>query len=110
MATLTANVQRFGVNFLATPFNCIGSVFDVTGTTVLIREANGTLRSWRSGRSAALNNLPGTGKDQIPAYTAFQVLPTAAITTNDAVLSVGTAIPTGSGNATPNAFSSGFGA
>lgn len=99
MAILTANVQRLGTNYLATPFNCVGSIFDVTGTTIFIRETSGTLRSWRSGRSAALNNLPGTNKDQIPAYTAFQILPTAQITTNDVVLSFGTAISNGSGSA-----------
>jgi hypothetical protein len=97
MATLTANAQRLGTNYKNAAFVSTGSVFAVGTTTVFIREANGTLRSWQNGRASFLNTLPGTNKDEIPAYTAFQVLPSQEIITDDSLLSFGTTIATGGG-------------
>ena len=96
MATLTTGLQRYGTNYTAAVFPCKNSVFDVAGTTIYILDVSGGLKSWASGRSAFLNNLGGTNKDEIPAYTAFLILPGAAITTDDTKVSFGTAIAGGS--------------
>lgn len=97
MATLAAGVQRLGTNYLSTAFACTGSVFAVGTTIVFVRDSSGTLRSWQNGRSAFLNTLPGTNKDEVSAYTAFQILPSASITTDDNRFSFGTAIVSGGG-------------
>lgn len=111
MGSLTSGVQRFGTNITASSFVCTGSIFDVAATTIIILDNTGGFKSWKQGRASFLNNLPGTNKDEIPAYTAFLVLPGSSITTDDTKFSFGTVIPTGSGSETSgNAFSSGFGA
>ena len=101
MASLTTGLQRYGTNYTAAVFPCKNSVFDVAGTTIYILDVTGGLKSWASGRSAFLNNLGGTNKDEIPAYTAFLIVPGATITTDDTKVSFGTAIA-GSGGSTGN--------
>lgn len=96
MANLTSGVQRFGTNITASSFVCIGSIFDVSGTAIVILDNTGGFKSWKQGRASFLNNLTGTNKDEIPAYTAFLILPGSNITTNDATLSFSTAIQSSS--------------
>lgn len=109
MANLSNGVQQYGTNYLSTPFVLTSSVFDVSGTTIFILDSGGSYKSWKQGRAVFLNNLPGTNKDQIPPYTAFQVLPGANITSDDTKLSFGTTIVSNSSGTGSSAFSSAFG-
>ena len=87
MATLAANVQRFGVNLQASSMTLSGSVFDVSGTKVTILDSSGNFKSYTNGASAFLNTTT-----VIPAFSAFQILPKASIVTDDTLVSFGTTI------------------
>lgn len=95
MAVLTQSVQQYGVYLGSSPFTLAGSVFATGSTTIFVLNASGSFLSWQNGRSSFLNTLSA-----IPAFTAFQILPGGAITTNDAVFSFGTTIATGGGSTT----------
>jgi hypothetical protein len=90
MATLSQGIQRYGTNLQSTALTLTGSIFAVGVTTVFVLDSSGSYKSWQNGRSSFLNTT-----SSIPAYTAFQIIPGASITTDDAKLSFGTVISGG---------------
>lgn len=91
MATLAANVQRFGVNLQSNSVALSGSSFDVAGSKVTILDSAGNFKSYTNGASSFLNTT-----SVIPAFSAFQLFPKASITVDDNLFSFGTVISTGS--------------
>lgn len=83
---LTQNVQRYGANITNAAIALAGSPFAAGNTTVFVLNTSGSYQSWQNGRASFLNTI-----SSIPAYSAFQVLPGAAITTQDSQVSFGSA-------------------
>lgn len=83
---LSQGIQRYGTHIGATPLTLSGSAFAVGSTTVFNLNSTGNLLSWQNGRASFLNTMTA-----IPAYTAFQILPGAAITSPDSLFSFGSA-------------------
>ncbi|HEY9747268.1 MAG TPA: hypothetical protein V6C63_01100 [Allocoleopsis sp.] len=93
MATLLANVPRIGTYLGEEDFACNGSIFAVGATRIKSINASGVPVSWRNG--SPFNNLSPTGnKDKLTPGTAFVILPTSAIVTDDKLFSFNTEIET----------------
>jgi hypothetical protein len=102
MANLAANVTRIGTYIGSTPFVLGTSVFAVGTTKVSSFNVSGSPVSWRNG--STFNNLSAGGnQDQLTSGTAFIVLPTSAITTDDSLFSFNAPIASG-GSTNTNAF------